>query len=529
MSEHQHQQNKDVPCLREEVQAGQEAPSEAAPVWKLLIVDPEQDWHLAAAQALAGKELLGRKLQLLSADSAEEAKQQLRDHPDTAVVLLEVVLDKKAADLDLIQAIRSELGLSLVRVVVCTGHPELAPEEQLILQCDIHDYKEKATLTAQRLLTTLIASLRSYRDLISVEESKRGLEQVIQSTSELFQHQSFGRFAPSVLKHYAKLAQPSFLLSPQAEAGGVTSYAVVKAGKHLELLAINGEFNKCGGRPLEEQVPAKVLERIRDAFRSKQGGWYGKHAVAYFGSKSGAEQVIYLQDLKQLTEWSRYLIDIFSSNVSVALENIHLSNEIENTQREIIFSLGEIAETRSRETGFHVKRVSEYSYLLAEKLGLPESECDMLRMASPMHDVGKVGIPDAILNKPGKLDPEEFEIMKTHATAGYEMLRHSDRPIMKTAAVLALQHHEKYNGTGYPNRLFGESIHLYGRITAIADVFDALGSDRVYKKAWELERILELFRRERGEHFDPQLTDLFFDHLPEFLQIRDAYSDTKVF
>jgi response regulator RpfG family c-di-GMP phosphodiesterase len=144
-------------------------------------------------------------------------------------------------------------------------------------------------------------------------------------------------------------------------------------------------------------------------------------------------------------------------------------------------------------------------------------------MASPMHDIGKVGIPDNILNKPGKLSEEEFEIMKTHAQLGHEMLKGSNQALLKTAAIISVEHHEKWDGSGYPRGLKGEDIHIYGRITAIADVFDALGHDRVYKKAWPLQNILDLFKEGRAKHFDPNLVDLFFDHLDDFLAIKESF------
>ena len=128
----------------------------------------------------------------------------------------------------------------------------------------------------------------------------------------------------------------------------------------------------------------------------------------------------------------------------------------------------------------------KYPPIIALKPGINEQEAEMLKLASPMHDIGKVGIPDNILNKPGKLTPEEFEIMKTHAQLGYEMLKHSSKPILQAAAIVSKEHHEKYNGNGYPKGLKGEEIHIFARITAVADVFDALGSDRIYKKAWSI-------------------------------------------
>ena len=203
-----------------------------------------------------------------------------------------------------------------------------------------------------------------------------------------------------------------------------------------------------------------------------------------------------------------------------------LADENDQTQKEMIFLMSEAVEKRSKETGNHIKRVAAYSRILSTAYGLSEEETYTLEFASPMHDIGKIGIPDAILNKPGKHTVEEFDIMKTHALLGYEILSASKKGMLKAAAVVAYEHHERWNGKGYPLGLKGEEIHIYGRITAIADVFDALGSDRCYKKAWPLEKILELFHEERGEHFDPTLVDLLMEHLDEFLIIRDKFKDS---
>ena len=206
-------------------------------------------------------------------------------------------------------------------------------------------------------------------------------------------------------------------------------------------------------------------------------------------------------------------------------EVIKLHEELEDTQREIIYKMGEIGESRSNETGNHVKRVANYSKLLATLYGLNEKECDILFTASPMHDIGKVGIPDAILNKAGKLDDDEWKIMRKHCVVGYNILKNSKREILKAAAIVAMEHHEKWDGTGYPRKIKEKEIHIYGRITAIADVFDALGSDRCYKKAWEDEEIFELLKEQKGKHFDPELIDLFFENIDKFKEIRDRYKD----
>ena len=202
-----------------------------------------------------------------------------------------------------------------------------------------------------------------------------------------------------------------------------------------------------------------------------------------------------------------------------------LSLEIEDTQKEVVFTMGAIGETRSKETGNHVKRVAEYSKIFALHYGLSKEEAEMLKQASPMHDIGKVGIPDSILNKPGRFDEAERKIMDTHAQLGYDMLKLSHRPLLQMAATVAYEHHEKWDGSGYPNQLSGKDISIYGRITAIADVFDALGSDRVYKKAWDDERIFNLFKEEKAKHFDPKLIDIFFNNLDEFLEVRKQFVD----
>ncbi|CAG1770468.1 putative cyclic di-GMP phosphodiesterase [uncultured bacterium] len=218
--------------------------------------------------------------------------------------------------------------------------------------------------------------------------------------------------------------------------------------------------------------------------------------------------------------------DRMEEQIAEGIKEINaLNQEIITTQSELIFTLGEICETRSHETGLHVKRVAEYSCLLAELYGCKDAE--LIRQASPMHDIGKVAIPDHILNKPGALTPEEWEVMKTHSQLGYEMLSVSQRPLLQMAATIAHEHHEKWDGSGYPRGLKGEEIHIAGRVSAIADVFDALGSERCYKQCWVLDKILAHFEQQKGKHFDPTLVELFFKHLDQFMVIREKYSQFK--
>jgi response regulator RpfG family c-di-GMP phosphodiesterase len=202
-----------------------------------------------------------------------------------------------------------------------------------------------------------------------------------------------------------------------------------------------------------------------------------------------------------------------------------LNSEIKNTQREILFNLGEVAEFRSKETGNHVRRVSEYTYILAKKYGIFEDEAERLKMASPMHDIGKLGIPDNILGKPGKLTDEEFEIMKTHTTMGQKIMMSSERDLLRIASVIAAQHHEKFNGKGYPNGLKGHEIHIYGRLVAVADVFDALLSSRVYKTPWTIEDVVNYFESQKNEQFDAKIVEILVDNIEEFISIHNNLVD----
>lgn len=243
------------------------------------------------------------------------------------------------------------------------------------------------------------------------------------------------------------------------------------------------------------------------------------------GKIIGAFQAINKQGGTQFTKKDETLLTFASTYAGKSLDAFILHKELLETQKEIIETMGEIGESRSQETGNHVKRVAIYSYKLAQLAGVSESQAQLLQYASPMHDIGKVATPDSILLKPGKLTTEEFEEMKLHTVVGYNVFRKSERELLKTAAIIAYEHHERWEGGGYPRGLKGEEIHLFGRITAVADVFDALGSDRVYKKAWPLEKIVSYLSNQRGKQFDPKLIDLFLNHLDEFVAIRDSYTD----
>lgn len=219
-------------------------------------------------------------------------------------------------------------------------------------------------------------------------------------------------------------------------------------------------------------------------------------------------------------------IDARTTELAAAVAELtRVQSELRASHEETIYRLSRAAEFRDDETGQHLQRMSWYCHLIGSKIGLSPSTCELLRIASPMHDVGKLGIPDRILLKPGRLTPEEFTIMKTHAEIGYRILHGSTAEPLEVAATIAHTHHEKWDGNGYPRGLRGEEIPLPGRIAAIADVFDALTSARPYKPAWPLEAALDLMRKNAGSHFDPRLIEVFLSHIDEVLAIRDRFVD----
>jgi putative two-component system response regulator len=209
-----------------------------------------------------------------------------------------------------------------------------------------------------------------------------------------------------------------------------------------------------------------------------------------------------------------------------ALQELQLSQtRVWVSQAETIFRLARMVEFRDEETGHHLQRMSSYCELIARKLGLEEHRCELVRLGSQLHDVGKVAIPDRILQKHGRLAPEEFEVIKSHAEIGFQMLAGSASEVVQVGAVIARSHHEWWDGSGYPRGLAGEEIPLEGRIAAVADVFDALTSDRVYRAAFPRGTAIEMMRVERATHFDPELLDLFRAALPEAEAIRRAFTD----
>jgi len=491
--------------------------------WKVLIVDDEKGVHDITKLALRTVVFEERGLEFISAFSGEEARGILQKHPDIAVAFVDVVMENDRAGLDLIRHIRDDLKNKLIRLVLRTGQPGEAPERKVILDFDINDYKEKSELTSQKLFSTLLTSLRSYRDLESLEANRKGLRRVIESSSEMFRPKMLEGFIQGVLEQLIALLN----LEGNSLHGYCDSLAIEHKtnNNRVEVVAATGKYKHTIGKDLDEQFPEHVTSLIREALTTQKVVMRDNAYVGYFKPSPEREDIIYFSSNTILSSDDADLVKLFLQNLAIAYENILLKDEIEGTQRDMVYMLGEAIETRSKETGNHVRRVAEFSYLIAIGIGLKERDAEILKIASPLHDFGKIGIPDAILHKPGKLDESEFEIMKSHASMGSQLLNRSDRGILKSAAIIAGEHHEKWDGSGYPLGTAGEDIHIYGRIVAVADVFDALGSRRSYKEPWPIDQILALLEKDKGIHFDPTIVDWVLSHADEMIKIMNKYPD----
>ena len=488
--------------------------------WRVLVVDDEPDVHEVTNMIFKRFQLDGRPLEILHAYTGMEARDLLRQHSNIALVLLDVVMETERSGLDFVRWCREELGNRFVRIVLRTGQPGQAPEQQVIVDYDINDYREKTELDRKRFLTVMITALRGYRDIMAVEQARqvqlryrKGLERVLDATNSLFEHRRLVDFAGGLLQQIMailRLNEKGVLVQARGVSG-------VHSGEDFELLASFPDNHSDG------VLDADMTEALSRAMSAKTSGLDGDIFVGYYPSRTHKVTLLALKGSGHIDEFDMQLLKVFSSGIAIAFDNILLNQEVLDTQGELIHRMGDAVESRSEEAGFHVKRMAELCHVLGEAYGLTAEDADILRLAAPMHDIGKIATPDAILLKKGKLTPEEWVIMKKHPALGHSILNGSKRPVIAAAATIAHQHHEKMDGSGYPQGLVGDKIHIYARIIAVADVFDALSHVRCYKPAWPIADVLKYLQDASGTHLDAHLVQLMIDNLDKALAINAQY------
>lgn len=499
--------------------APQAPTNQALQPWNILLVDDEPGVHQVTQMVLRDFRFDQRPLNLISAYSGEQGHEIMSQRDDIALAIIDVVMETDHAGLELVRSIRDDLQNNYTRLVLRTGQPGQAPEEDVILNYDIDDYKDKTELTSNKLLTLMYASLRAYRDICVIDSHRRSLEQVILASTEIFEANSLKMFASAVLKQICNLLNLS----------GAIFYCTslnddFNEDKNYRVLAVSGQMEA-----FETKTKSELPEHVRSAFEyalsQKKSYINGDTYTGYFSTSLGSENLLFVSMERELDDMDKQLLDIYASNVAVTYENLLLKDEILDTQRELAYLLGEAVEQRSKETGSHVRRVALYSHLFALKYGLDEKQAEIIKLASPLHDVGKIAIPDDILKKPGSFTPDEWQIMQSHAQLGADLLHSNENEVIQMGSIIAGQHHERWDGTGYPNQLKGEDIHIAGRITAIADVFDALGCKRCYKEAWDIQAILAEIDNQKGKQFEPKLVEILHENIDEVLAIKAQHPD----
>lgn len=359
-----------------------------------------------------------------------------------------------------------------------------------------------------------------------VRRINRNLVSIVDASGQLFRHTTLRELMRGVLRSMHHLLRHDMgRVELEILNSKGNSFVLLAEGERKRIFCGEGIFQDCEDKQPSAILPEDLHSRVLRVLTNGESEYGDTDFLGYILTPNNVVSIIYLDGCRLESNADRRLVKIYKNNIASAIDSLMLQEEIINTQKEVVITLGEVIESRSHETANHVKRVAEYTYLLAIKYGLSEKESMLLRFASPMHDAGKIGIPDAVLHKPGRLTSEEVEVMHDHTILGFDILKKSQRQILQMAAVVAHEHHERWDGAGYPQGLTADNIHIYGRIVALADVFDALGSERCYKAAWPMDDVIELVKREKGCHFDPDLVDILIENLPEFIAIREQFPD----
>jgi CheY-like chemotaxis protein len=491
----------------------------AEPPWTVLVADDDPRIHQRIQQALGQRLLLGRPLRVLSAYCSAQALCLLDQNQDTAVILVQADPASGNGGLATAAAIRRDRRNADLRLILRCENAGPIPPSETVLELDLTDCLRAADLTAERVIVIFNAALDAFQSRRTISRGRLGLLRLADASSQLVAPQPLRKFAREVLHQLHAVLQLNANPLP-FQGSGFT--ATEQDGEFL-IWAATGCFDGMLGQPPEAALSGHLLKHLERAKNERTSFFAG---AAYYGTyctRSGVRHLLYLDAGRPLDQLDRELVGLFYSSVTLALENLYLNREIRETQEDVLITLGGVIANRSGEAGSHGRRVSNMAGLLAQKAGLSPAEVKLLRLSAPMHDIGKVGIPDAILFKPDRLSPEEFEKIRRHTDIGFDILKSARREVMEAAVICAQQHHERWDGCGYPRRLTGTEIHIFGRIIGLIDVFDALLHSRVYKHAWKLDQVLDYIRAERGRQFDPGLVDLLLAEIDAFMEINDRF------
>lgn len=445
------------------------AREEALAPWKLLVVDDEPDICALTRLCLRDFRFAERGLDILQAASAYEARKLLAEHRDIAVALVDIVMETDDAGLRLVEHIRKTLDNQLIRIVIRTGQPGAAPERFVIDHYDIDDYKDKTELTTTRLYTTVRTAIKAYSDLRIIDLNRAGLSHVLAAAPDIYRlaNISLNQFFEGVLMQIVGLCR----LSEASCIGTLDGVVATIDAQEIQVHATCGNLvessrfeeirSECTALILHGRPPRSLSERAVVLPLTVEGRPVG---------------FVYIEPTRQLPVADRNLIMVLAQQCSGALENIRLHTDIKESFYRAIDMLAEVAEFKDKTTGEHIMRIDHYTRAVALELGCSAEEAELWGSASRLHDVGKIGISDALLQKAGRLTDEEFVEIQRHTRIGASILGHSS--FMQLAREVAMHHHERWDGGGYPEGRPSREYSLLTRIVTVVDVFDALVSPR---------------------------------------------------
>jgi response regulator RpfG family c-di-GMP phosphodiesterase len=505
-------------CFADEADAGAAAKKEP---WKVIIADDELDVHVATKLVLKEFSFRDRNIEFIDAYTGQEACDVLRQHPDAAVMFLDVVMETDDAGLRAVKRIREELGNKMVRIILRTGQPGHAPEDEVILNYDINDYKAKSEMTAKKLFTSIVAALRSFQDLATIESSRRGLVKVLDAASSM-DFRSRSLFVSGLLMQLGSLldiGEDDLVLIRRGEGGRDDS-----------IMAAAGSYDPFVGEPVKDVFDEETVALVTQVLATGTTHVDGKRSIYEVPLPNLCDVAVYVGGARAISETELALIDVFCLKIVLAYENYEFVEQSRRDQNAEIALLTRLssqasylpiayATNRGRLSRDITTKMKESGSREPIENRLPE----IIERAAMLADIGNYAIPAATLEKAGPLSADELALVRTHTESGAALLKEvldevTGGRVASLAQQIVSSHHECFDGSGYPNKLAGTDIPLSGRIVAVADCYMALTSERPWRKALPHVDAVNMIKQEAGKKYDPSV-------VKSFVAVSDAWRD----
>lgn len=550
--------------------------------WKVLVIDDEQEVHDVTELVLRNFEFEGKSLKLLHAYSATEGIRVFGEHEDIAVALVDVVMDGDDAGLRLVRHVRQSMGNHFVRIILRTGQPGLAPEREVISRYEINDYKAKTELSAQKLFSVMVSALRGYRDIKALDDTRKGLERMLETATALFRARTIPRFAEIALGKLVSLFNQERAILQDRQGGGVFIAQSSQLFSRGEVLAFIGS-PAMASNGMHTILPRQVANIERSI----------QTISIAITTRYNEDFLIHITLGRQITQLDHTLAELFRLKATLALEHLLVLQKSQDAQRQAINALARIVHDRSppsfprhadsspeslesdayntlaesvseiyirhnmvgtagvvdflyqlttqaeigtwgsaERAARHIIRIGRYAEFISQQAGLDREFCNAIKFAAGLHDIGNLFAPPYLSSAWYLTDSISCRIASEHTRSGKDFLMCSSKsalspPILHMAADIAMHHHETWAGSGYPNGLSGQAIPLAARIVAVADFFDTHSYTQVDGEATSLsdKEIYELIAASSNYYFDPEIARVFLEGYDELLSLRDALSD----